>query len=128
MKRRFLGLLLATILAIVALIFLLGRKGPLPSRDEINETLNELAISLHQGQPLQEAIKQAVNRSTNPQLKRAWKDVLRLVSQGRSLSRAMSARRDIFPEDLINTVLQGELKGNVDAALMQYISQHEPMR
>jgi len=120
-KWKLLGLVAVTIGAIMVMVYLWESKGPLPSRDEINGTVNELATALHQGQPLLEAIKSAVNRATNPRLKKAWEDVLNQVAQGRSLSRAMSAHRDVFPENLINSVLQGELNGNLDIALMRYI-------
>ena len=122
-KWKLIGLVAVTVGAIVVMVYLWESKGPLPSRDEINGTVNELATALHQGQPLPEAIKRAVNRAANPRLKKAWEDVLNQVAQGRSLSRAMSAHRDVFPENLINSVLQGELNGNLDIALMRYISQ-----
>jgi len=122
-KWKLLGLVAVTVGAIVVMVYLWESKGLLPSRDEINGTVNELATALHQGQPLLEAIKRAVSRATNPRLKKAWEDVLNQVAQGRSLSRAMSAHRDVFPENLINSILQGELNGNLDIALMRYISQ-----
>ncbi|MCS7186881.1 MAG: type II secretion system F family protein [Armatimonadota bacterium] len=125
MKRNYLILLLMTVMTILVMLSLLWHKGPLPSREEVNETLKELAISLHQGQPLQEGIRSAINRATNPRLKKAWENVLKLVSQGYSLSRAMSTHRDVFPTDLISAILKGELKGNVDAALIQYTAQFE---
>ncbi len=125
MKQRLLILLVVTVGAVVILTYFLWHKGPLPSHEEVNETLNALAVAIHQGQPLTEAIKHAISQATNPRLKRAWENVLNLVSQGRSLSRSMSVHKDVFPEDLIDVILQGELKGNVDLALMQYVSKHK---
>lgn len=126
MKRRNL-LWLLTLMGVIlfAIGLLWWNTGPLPSHQEINKTLYELAICLHQGQTLVQAIKHAASKATNPRLKRAWEDVLRLVSQGRSLSRSMSAHRDVFPAGLIDTVLQGEIKGNLDIALMQRIGQSD---
>ncbi len=125
MKQRLLRLIMVTAGAVAILTYFLWHKEPLPSREEVNETLNALAVAIHQGQPLTEAIKHAISQATNPRLKRAWENVLDLVSQGRSLSRSMSVHKDVFPEDLIDVILQGELKGNVDLALMQYVSKHK---
>jgi type II secretory pathway component PulF len=104
--------------------FLIFRKqGPLPTRGEVNRTLNELAIAIHQGQPLLSAVERAAQKATHPRLKSAWNDVLNLVSQGRSLSRAMSVHRDIFPNELIIAIRKGEIEGNVDVVLLNYTAQ-----
>jgi general secretion pathway protein F len=122
MRRRSFLLCLLTGIAVGFFVWLwrFQNRGPLPSPKEVNDTLNELAIAIQQGMPLTYAIEQAVNRATHPRLKRAWEDVLKTVSQGSSLSRAMSAHRDIFPNELIITVQKGEIQGKVNIVLLNY--------
>lgn len=122
-RRNLLWLLTAAAAGLFGGLWIFRRKGPLPSREEVNETLTELAIAIQQGQPLLHAIERSANKAINSRLKKAWEDVLKIVSQGRSLSRAMSAHRDVFPNDLIIAVQQGEQQGNLDIVLLRYASQ-----
>ncbi|MFA0784940.1 type II secretion system F family protein [Fervidibacter sacchari] len=123
-RRNLIWLLTAATAGFFVGFLVFRRQGPLPSKDEINRTLNELAIALHQGRPLLHAIERAANKTTHPRLKKAWSDVLNLVSQGRSLSKAMSVHRDIFPNELILAIQKGEIEGNVDIVLLNYTARH----
>src|SRR3954469_4080903 len=84
-----------------------------------------LASMLAAGVPLDRSLSVSAELCESPALKSALQAVLRSVKGGKSLSTALEAHADIFPEFYISMVRAGEASGNAAAVFTQLADYQE---
>jgi len=84
-----------------------------------------LASMLAAGVPLDRSLSVSAELCESPALKAALQQVLRAVKGGKSLSAALEAHPDIFPDFYISMVRAGEASGNPAAVFTQLADYQE---
>ncbi|WP_298214141.1 type II secretion system F family protein [Acidovorax sp.] len=102
-------------------------KGPVTSADVLAIT-SELAIMLRAGLALDNALRVLIDMSHKPSLTALMQGVLDAVKGGTPLSRALTARRDLFGDFYINMVRSGEVSGQMSAVLDRLVEHMERQR
>ncbi|MDQ7037834.1 MAG: type II secretion system F family protein [Aquificota bacterium] len=85
----------------------------------------QLGAMVNAGVGIIDALDIVADQMPNKKLARATAEVSRDVSEGMSLSSAMTKRKDVFPELVINLVSVGEETGELDTALMRASEYYE---
>ena len=102
---------------------LFGRVG---DRD-ISLFCRQLGAMVNAGVGIIEALEIVAEQMPNKRLSEAVAEVAKSVSEGTSLSEAMAARGDVFPELVINLVAVGEETGELDRALLRASEYYEKL-
>jgi len=87
----------------------------------------QLGALVKAGVGIVEAIEIVAEQMPNPILANALESVAKMVSEGSSITNAMSKHRKVFPEFVINLVAVGEETGNLDTSLMRASEYYEKM-
>ncbi|MDK2126449.1 type II secretion system F family protein [Parachitinimonas caeni] len=82
----------------------------------------ELAALIEAGLSLTESIETLAEKETRSHVKSVLDSVRDALYQGQSLSQALAAKPDIFPELLVASVRASETTGDLDKALGRYIA------
>jgi len=102
-------------------------KGPVTSADVLAIT-SELAIMLRAGLALDSALRVLIDMSHKPSLTVLLQGILDAVKGGTPLSRALTARRELFGDFYINMVRSGEISGQMSAVLDRLVEHMERQR
>ncbi|MEE3661101.1 protein transport protein HofC [Brenneria sp. g21c3] len=93
--------------------------------EQLNELIKQLAMLLHAGLPLLEALKLMAEQHERP----GWRCILTEISvqiaQGKSLSETLATYPHIFPVIYRSLIAVGELTGNLDECCFQLARQQE---
>ncbi len=92
---------------------------------DISLFCRQLGAMVNAGVGIIDALEIVADQMPNRKLAQATSEVARDVSEGMSLSDAMSKRKDVFPELVINLVAVGEETGELDTALMRASDYYE---
>ncbi len=87
----------------------------------------QLGALVKAGVGIVEAIEIIAEQMPNPILSNALESVAKMVSEGSSITNAMSKHRKVFPDFVINLVAVGEETGNLDTSLMRAAEYYEKM-
>ncbi len=87
----------------------------------------QLGALVKAGVGIVEAIEIVAEQMPNPVLSNALESVAKMVSEGSSITNAMSKHRKVFPDFVINLVAVGEETGNLDTSLMRAAEYYEKM-
>jgi len=87
----------------------------------------QLAVLVGAGVGLVEALELVAEQVQNKRLREALLEVAREIEEGSSFYAALSKRKDIFPELLINLVAVGEETGELDLVLRRASEYYEKM-
>ncbi len=87
----------------------------------------QLGALVRAGVGIVEAIEIIAEQMPNPILGNALESVAKMVSEGSSITNAMSKHRKVFPDFVINLVAVGEETGNLDTSLMRAAEYYEKM-
>ena len=87
----------------------------------------QLGAMVNAGVGIIDALDIVADQMPNRKLAQATAEVSKDVSEGMSLSAAMTKRKDVFPELVINLVAVGEETGELDTALMRASEYYEKM-
>jgi general secretion pathway protein F len=82
----------------------------------------ELLALLRAGIPLAEAVDALAEKENRPAVRAVLQDIRLALHQGRSLSLAMEARPDTFPELLVAMLRAAERTSDLDTAIARYIA------
>ena len=85
----------------------------------------QLGALVKAGVGIVEAIEIVAEQMPNPILGNALENVAKMVSEGSSITNAMSKHRKVFPDFVINLVAVGEETGNLDTSLMRASEYYE---
>ena len=85
----------------------------------------QLGALVKAGVGIVEAIEIVAEQMPNPILGNALESVAKMVSEGSSITNAMSKHRKVFPDFVINLVAVGEETGNLDTSLMRASEYYE---
>ncbi len=102
---------------------LFGRVG---DRD-ISLFCRQLGAMVNAGVGMIDALEIVADQMPNKKLAGAVSEVAKDVSEGMSMSAAMSKRADVFPELVINLVAVGEETGELDKALLRASEYYEKL-
>ncbi len=100
--------------------YLLSRK---IKRKDIIEFSNNLSVMLHAGIPLLDALQDIASTTENRYFRQNITAMVRAIQMGSTLSDAIAAHRDIFPDIFIRLVSVGEETGRLDQSLKD-IAEH----
>jgi general secretion pathway protein F len=92
-----------------------GAQKPSPAR--IAAFTREFATLEQADIPLDQSLRLLASETASPALRRIAEDLLRQVVDGASLSQALAGKPDIFGEDYVQVVREGESVGRVGMAL-----------
>ncbi len=92
---------------------------------DISLFCRQLGAMVNAGVGIIDALEIVADQMPNKKLAQATTEVAKDVSEGMSLSDAMSKRQDVFPELVINLVAVGEETGELDTALMRASEYYE---
>ncbi len=92
---------------------------------DISLFCRQLGAMVNAGVGIIDALEIVADQMPNRKLAQATAEVAKDVSEGMSLSEAMSKRQDVFPELVINLVAVGEETGELDTALMRASEYYE---
>ena len=92
---------------------------------DISLFCRQLGAMVNAGVGIIDALEIVADQMPNRKLAQATAEVAKDVSEGMSLSEAMSKRQDVFPELVINLVAVGEETGELDTALMRASDYYE---
>jgi len=87
----------------------------------------QLSVLVAAGVGIVEALELVADQMTNKKLKKALLEVAKDIEEGSSFYAALSKRKDIFPEFLINLVAVGEETGELDVVLRRASEYYEKM-
>lgn len=87
--------------------------------------LRQYATLIQSGIPIATATKTMIGQTNNKQLKTVLEDVDEKLSQGVSLSKAISTHPKVFPELLVHMIEAGEASGKLDEILNQMATYYE---
>ncbi|RMG69594.1 MAG: type II secretion system F family protein, partial [Nitrospirae bacterium] len=96
------------------LSYLLSRK---IKRKDIIEFSNNLSVMLRAGIPLLDALQDISETTENSYFRQNLNAIVRAIQMGSTLTDAVSAHRDIFPDIFIRLVSVGEETGRLDQSL-----------
>ncbi|MEG6584049.1 type II secretion system F family protein [Dendrosporobacter sp. 1207_IL3150] len=85
----------------------------------------QFSTMINAGMSLITALNTIIEQTDHPKLKDAFKDVLKKVQEGESLSHAMSDHPKIFPNLMINMIEAGEVGGVLDEVLARLATHYE---
>lgn len=93
--------------------------------EPLNELIKQLAMLLHAGLPLLEALKLMAEQHERPGWRCVLKEIGVQIAQGKSLSETLAAYPHIFPVIYRSLIAVGELTGNLDECCFQLVRQQE---
>lgn len=95
------------------------------SRKEVGLFVRQLGTLLGAGIPLHQSILDVRDQTANVHLKKIISSIAQEVKEGKSLSEAMSQRKDIFPIVYESMVKTGEVTGNYEKQLYRLADMEE---
>jgi len=95
--------------------WVVGRVGP----EDLAVTTRQLAVLIHAGVPLVEALSALVEQVAHERLKRVISDVRQRVNEGGSLADALATHPRIFGTLYVNMIRAGESSGALDVVLVR---------
>jgi type IV pilus assembly protein PilC len=102
-----------------------------PSRKDILNFTNQLAVMLRAGISLQDSLESIAGQNENEKFKAIIVDLKNLIEEGRSFSQALAEHRDIFSNLYINMVAAAEISGSLSGMLQklaEYLDQEAETR
>ncbi|MEC5343882.1 protein transport protein HofC [Brenneria populi] len=93
--------------------------------EQLNELIKQLAMLLHAGLPLLEALKLMAEQHERAGWRCVLNEIGAQIAQGKSLSETLTAYPHIFPIIYRSLVAVGELTGNLDECCLQLARQQE---
>lgn len=99
-----------------------------PTRSDVLAFTSELAVMLRAGLSLDGALRVLLSMQQKPAVATLLSEVLESVKRGVPLSRALSARGDLFETFYVNMVRSGEASGQLGAVLARLVEHLERMR
>jgi general secretion pathway protein F len=99
-----------------------------PTRADVLALTSELAVMLRAGLPLDSALRVMLGMDHRPSVAALIAQVLEAVKGGMPLSRALSARGELFGAFYVNMVRSGEASGQLGAVLTRLVEHLERMR
>ncbi len=84
---------------------------------DVAVSTRQLAVLLHAGVPLVEALSALIEQLDNPELKAAFTDARNQVNEGSTLADALKAHPKIFLTLYVNMVAAGEASGTLEEVL-----------
>ncbi|MCI4677161.1 type II secretion system F family protein [Rhodoblastus acidophilus] len=92
---------------------------PKPSAARLAGFTREFATLEQADIPLDQSLRLLAAQNASPALRRIADDILKQVVDGASLSQALAARPDVFGQDYVQVVREGESVGRVGEALSE---------
>jgi general secretion pathway protein F len=89
------------------------------SADDLAIMTRQLAVLVHAGIPLVEALNALVEQVEHDRLKRVISDVKQRVNEGASLADALAIHRKVFTSLYVNMIRAGESSGALDVVLVR---------
>ena len=89
------------------------------SADDLAITTRQLAVLVHAGIPLIEALNALVEQVEHERLKRVISDVKQRVNEGSSLADALAVHAKVFSTLYVNMIRAGESSGALDVVLVR---------
>ena len=89
------------------------------SADDLAIMTRQLAVLVHAGIPLVEALAALVEQVEHDRLKRVISDVKQRVNEGASLADALAVHRKVFTSLYVNMIRAGESSGALDVVLVR---------
>lgn len=89
------------------------------SADDLAIMTRQLAVLVHAGIPLVEALAALVEQVEHDRLKRVISDVKQRVNEGASLADALAVHRKVFTNLYVNMIRAGESSGALDVVLVR---------
>ena len=89
------------------------------SADDLAIMTRQLAVLVHAGIPLVEALNALVEQVEHDRLKRVISDVKQRVNEGASLADALAVHRKVFTNLYVNMIRAGESSGALDVVLVR---------
>ncbi len=89
------------------------------SADDLAIMTRQLAVLVHAGIPLVEALNALVEQVEHDRLKRVISDVKQRVNEGASLADALAVHRKVFTSLYVNMIRAGESSGALDVVLVR---------
>ena len=89
------------------------------SADDLAITTRQLAVLVHAGIPLIEALNALVEQVEHERLKRVISDVKQRVNEGASLADALAVHAKVFSTLYVNMIRAGESSGALDVVLVR---------
>ena len=89
------------------------------SADDLAIMTRQLAVLVHAGIPLVEALNALVEQVEHDRLKRVISDVKQRVNEGASLADALAIHRKVFTNLYVNMIRAGESSGALDVVLVR---------
>ncbi len=102
-----------------------------PSRKDILNFTNQLAVMIRAGISLQDALESIAEQNENQKFKVVIVDLKNLIEEGKSFSQALAEHRDVFSNLYINMVAAAEISGslsNMLQKLAEYLDQEAETR
>ncbi len=89
------------------------------SADDLAITTRQLAVLVHAGIPLIEALNALVEQVEHERLKRVISDIKQRVNEGASLADALAVHAKVFSTLYVNMIRAGESSGALDVVLVR---------
>lgn len=102
-----------------------------PSRKDILNFTNQLAVMIRAGISLQDSLESIGEQSENEKFKVVIIDLKNRIEEGRSFSQALAEHRDVFSNLYINMVAAAEISGSLSSMLQklaEYLDQEAETR
>ena len=90
----------------------------IPLKEKIVFT-SQIAVMIKSGLPIIEALKTIINQTQNKNMAEVLEEIIKDVSAGLSLSKALSKHPDIFNETYTKIVESGEKSGRLDKVMLK---------
>jgi type IV pilus assembly protein PilC len=102
-----------------------------PSRKDILNFTNQLAVMIRAGISLQDSLESIADQHENMKFKAIVFDLKRRIEEGRSFSQALAEHRDVFSNLYINMIAAAEISGSLSSMLQklaEYLDQEAETR
>ncbi|HUT28156.1 MAG TPA: type II secretion system F family protein [Sedimentisphaerales bacterium] len=102
-----------------------------PSRKDILNFTNQLAVMIRAGISLQDSLESIAEQNENAKFKATIKNLKRRIEEGRSFSQALAEHRDVFGNLYVNMVAAAEISGALSGMLQklaEYLDQEADTR
>jgi len=102
-----------------------------PSRKDILNFTNQLAVMIRAGISLQDSLESIAEQNENKKFKVIIVDLKNRIEEGRSFSQALAEHRDVFSNLYVNMVAAAEISGSLSSMLQKlagYLDQEAETR
>jgi type IV pilus assembly protein PilC len=102
-----------------------------PSRKDILNFTNQIAVMIRAGISLQDSLESIAEQNENAKFKAIIMNVKRRIEEGRSFSQALAEHRDVFGNLYVNMVAAAEISGALSKMLQklaEYLDQEADTR